>query len=125
MRMIDFDALIGSLPPGRLRREGKTAAAMISIYCRDTHGKDALCPACTELLQFAAARLSCCPFGSGKPRCSDCTVHCYRGRPGLRESMREVMRYAGPRMLLRHPVLALQHLLDRFRTTRRSESRPS
>ncbi len=26
--------------------------------------------------------------------------------------MREVMRFAGPRMLARHPYLAIRHLLD-------------
>ena len=26
--------------------------------------------------------------------------------------MKQVMRYAGPRMLWRHPILAIRHLLD-------------
>ena len=46
-------------------------------------------------------------FGPDKPVCSKCPVHCYR--PELRERIRGVMRYAGPRMLYRHPVLALRH----------------
>ena len=29
-----------------------------------------------------------------------------------RERVRQAMRWAGPRMLLRHPVLAVRHLLD-------------
>jgi len=29
--------------------------------------------------------------------------------------VREVMRYAGPRMLLRHPWQALRHILDKLR----------
>jgi hypothetical protein len=33
----------------------------------------------------------------------------------MRGQVREVMRYAGPRMLLRHPVLAVLHLLDGMR----------
>jgi hypothetical protein len=32
----------------------------------------------------------------------------------MREAVREVMRYAGPRMALRHPILAFLHLLDGF-----------
>jgi len=28
------------------------------------------------------------------------------------------MRYAGPRMLRRHPLLAIAHILDNFRTAR-------
>jgi hypothetical protein len=30
----------------------------------------------------------------------------------MRERVREVMRYSGPRMLTRHPVLAVAHLVD-------------
>jgi hypothetical protein len=30
----------------------------------------------------------------------------------MRERVREVMRYAGPRMLLHHPWLAICHLVD-------------
>jgi hypothetical protein len=29
--------------------------------------------------------------------------------------MKTVMRYAGPRMLWRHPILSLRHWLDGFR----------
>lgn len=30
----------------------------------------------------------------------------------MRERVKQVMRYAGPRMMLKHPLLALQHLFD-------------
>jgi hypothetical protein len=30
----------------------------------------------------------------------------------MSDKIRTVMRYAGPRMLLRHPILAIGHLLD-------------
>jgi hypothetical protein len=33
----------------------------------------------------------------------------------MRETIRIVMRYAGPRMLVYHPILAIQHLLDGMR----------
>ncbi len=33
----------------------------------------------------------------------------------MRERVRVVMRYAGPRMLFRHPILAVRHLLDERR----------
>ena len=42
-----------------------------------------------------------------------CPVHCYEA--AMRERVRQVMRYAGPRMLLRHPILALLHLRDERR----------
>jgi hypothetical protein len=36
----------------------------------------------------------------------------------MREKIRDVMRYAGPRMLLTHPVMAIAHLLDGLRKPR-------
>jgi len=59
-----------------------------------------------------------CPFKEGKPVCSACSIHCYK--PAMREGIRQVMRYAGPRMLLRHPLLTLAHFLDRMARKRTS-----
>jgi len=95
----------------RIAREWKTVQAMIRIYCRNLHGgKKALCAACEELRLYAEKRLERCPFAEEKPTCVMCPVHCYEAT--MRERVRQVMRYAGPRMLLRHPVLALLHLRD-------------
>ena len=66
-----------------------------------------------ELLAYARARLSRCPYQEGKTTCARCPVHCYR--PAMRARIRRVMRYAGPRMLTRHPLLALRHLIDGLR----------
>jgi len=99
----------------RLERERRTVEAMIRLYCADHHGLDdgAPCAACRELADYARARLERCPFGGQKPTCARCPVHCYR--PEMRERIRAVMRYAGPRMLLRHPAMALLHLVDGLR----------
>lgn len=95
----------------RLARELATLAAMIRIYCHDVHAEDdGLCDGCAALLAYATRRLDRCVFGDGKPTCAKCTVHCYSA--ALREQVRVVMRYAGPRMLWRHPVLALRHTID-------------
>ena len=96
----------------RLRRERQTIQAMFRIYCRDRHGlaDQQLCPACQDLEDYALARLAGCPFQENKPACAKCAVHCYR--PEMRQRVRQVMRYAGPKMLLHHPLLALRHLLD-------------
>ena len=105
-----------SRTPARIERERRTLAAMIGLYCRAHHGggeADRLCAACAELHAYARARLERCPFGSDKPACSRCTTHCYK--PVMRARIREVMRFAGPRMLTRHPVLALHHLRDNRR----------
>ena len=84
---------------------------MIGLYCRAHHpGFEQPCPECGGLLEYALRRIERCRFGLGKPVCSKCPVHCYA--PGPRERIRQVMRFAGPRMLLAHPLLALLHLLD-------------
>ena len=69
-----------------------------------------MCSQCRELLAYAEARLERCPFGLEKPTCSKCPIHCYK--PDMREEIREVMSYAGPRMLKKHPVLGIRHLID-------------
>jgi hypothetical protein len=69
-----------------------------------------LCAACEGLLEYARERLDRCPFQERKTTCVNCAVHCYRAE--RREQIRDVMRYAGPRMLWRHPILTIWHLLD-------------
>jgi hypothetical protein len=84
---------------------------MIRIYCRDRHGsQDEICAECRSLQGYAQKRLDQCPFRADKPTCARCTVHCYK--PVMRERIREVMRYAGPRMVRRHPVLTFFHVMD-------------
>ena len=95
----------------RRKRELKTVAAMIRIYCRNHHPGGALpCPRCAGLLDYATRRLERCVFGDAKPTCAKCTVHCFSAEK--REQVKVVMRWAGPRMLLHHPLLAILHLLD-------------
>ncbi len=97
-----------------LAREGQTIAAMIGCYCEGHHHVNtALCPECRQLLDYAALRLERCRFGAEKPVCAKCPVHCYQRV--RREQVKEVMRYAGPRMLWQHPILSLCHWLDGFR----------
>lgn len=102
---------MNDLEQGRLRREWRTLEAMIVLYCHSQHGgrRRALCPSCSEFRDYARVRLERCPFGAEKPTCAHCTVHCYRPEP--RELARAIMRWAGPKMLLRHPYLAAMHLL--------------
>ncbi len=93
--------------------------AMVRIYCRAHHGGDKLCAECSELLEYAFCRLDRCPFGAEKPTCANCPIHCYK--PAMRDRVKVVMRYAGPRMTLRHPILAAFHILDGYR---RAPERP-
>lgn len=62
-----------------------------------------------EVLSYAMDRSERCPFMESKAFCSNCKVHCYR--PEMREKIRDVMRFSGPRMLFYHPVLAVSHML--------------
>ena len=96
----------------RLAREWLTMTKMVGIYCADHHdgSAESLCAACEEFLGYAERRLEKCPYGEDKPTCSNCPIHCYK--PAMRERVREVMGYAGPRMVLRHPILAILHQLD-------------
>lgn len=99
----------------RIRREKKTISVMIELYCRDRHdGRGGtLCDDCSELRDYAMQRIDKCPFCLSKPTCVNCPIHCYQ--PDVRERVRTVMRYSGPRMLGRHPVLAVLHKLDGLR----------
>ena len=99
------------LGTSRLARELRTIKAMLRIACRDRHGTaDGLCADCSALADYAAKRLALCPYGADKPTCVNCPTHCYK--PEMRERVRQVMRYAGPRMLTRHPILAILHIMD-------------
>lgn len=96
----------------RIEREKVTIRRMIRIYCRHHHQpKEDLCDECQELQVYALARVEHCVFGKNKPVCAECTVHCYK--KDMREKVRQVMRFAGPRMLFRHPVLAIMHMVDK------------
>lgn len=103
-----------SVTTPRLSREFVTMDRMVRMYCRAHHaaghGGAETCEQCSGFLSYAETRLEKCPYGEDKPTCAKCPVHCYKH--AQREFARDVMRWAGPRMLLRHPYLAIRHLLD-------------
>jgi hypothetical protein len=105
----------------RRAREWKTLDAMIRMYCRGHHKDPQPCAECAALSDYARRRLERCVFGDAKPTCAKCVVHCYNER--MRERVREVMRWAGPRMMLRHPVMAILHKLDGLRPSVRLPQR--
>jgi hypothetical protein len=99
----------------RLARERLTIARMVDLYCRAHHPEHETgwCADCREFMNYADLRLRKCPYGEDKPTCANCPIHCYK--PERREQARTIMRYAGPRMLLSHPLLAIAHQLDGLR----------
>ena len=102
-------------------REKRTVSEMISLYCRKNHHtkKGQMCDECRELAEYAALRSDKCPFMAEKTFCSNCKVHCYK--PEMREKIRRVMRFSGPRMLFHHPVMAISHVIESKKEKRRME----
>ena len=104
------------------QREKETVSLMIRLYCRKKHGTGAqLCESCAALEAYAKKRSDLCPFMETKTFCSNCSVHCYQ--PEMRENIREVMRFSGPRMMLVHPVMAIRHLIESKKEKKKLQSR--
>ena len=92
-------------------QEKRIVSLMIRTYCRGHHGtRQGLCPECQALQEYALLRADRCPFIETKTFCSNCKVHCYK--PEMREKIREVMRFSGPRMLFHHPIAAIRHVVE-------------
>jgi hypothetical protein len=95
----------------RRDQEEKTIRIMIRMFCAGRHkSRSGLCAECSGLLEYALERVGKCRFGENKPVCRNCSVHCYK--PEMREKIKRVMRYAGPRLLFRNPLLSLIHAID-------------
>ena len=104
------------------RKEQYVVEEMIRLYCRKNHeGYDRssgrMCPSCRQLSDYARLRSEKCPFMEEKTFCSNCKVHCYK--PEMREKIRQVMRFSGPRMLLCHPFPAVWHVVCSVREKRK------
>ncbi|WP_238550307.1 nitrous oxide-stimulated promoter family protein [Dickeya dadantii] len=114
----------------RIQREIRTIQAMLTLYERAFPAPADDADYYVKLRDYALNRLQKCYYGENKPACKQCPIHCYQ--PAKREAIKVVMRWAGPRMLLYHPILAIRHLLDdrkpapaapqRSRTGKRPES---
>ncbi|MGM3169811.1 nitrous oxide-stimulated promoter family protein [Dickeya chrysanthemi] len=114
----------------RIQREIRTIRAMLALYERSFPAPADDADYYARLQDYALKRLRKCYYGENKPACKQCPIHCYQ--PAKREAIKAIMRWAGPRMLLHHPILAIRHLLDdrkpvpaappRGRTAREPES---
>lgn len=99
------------------KKEQKVVKEMIRLYCHHVHHENDICTECQELLDYAINRSEKCPFMEEKTFCANCKVHCYS--PIMREKIRAVMRYSGPRMLFYHPLLASWHLICSIKEKRK------
>lgn len=95
------------------KREAKQniVETMIALYCRKVHGnkKGALCEECAALSVYCLQKTQKCPFGDTDNFCSFCKIHCYC--PQMREKIKKVMRFSGPRLLFIHPIMVIRHML--------------
>ena len=91
-------------------REKRIVTEMIRLYCRKNHNSKTLCAECKALAEYASMRSEKCPFMETKTFCANCKVHCYK--PEMREKIRTVMRFSGPRMILYHPIMAVRHVIE-------------
>ena len=99
----------------RLLKDEDTLRAMGRIYCEAHHqGEkdiDGLCPECAACIAYSIQRTRKCPK-LHKGNCDQCEIRCYA--PEMRQQIRTIMAYAGPRMIYRHPVMAVRHLQKKF-----------
>lgn len=97
------------------QKEQYVVEEMIRLYCKKKHkdqwkqkGND-MCDECRQLAEYAKFRSEKCPFMEHKTFCANCKVHCYK--PDMREKIRNVMKFSGPRMIIYHPFLAVYHVI--------------
>ena len=105
----------------RRQREKRTVSQMTALFCAGHHTAadrtetaycgEAVCPECKAIDDYAVLRTDRCRRMENKVSCEKCGNHCYR--PEEQEKIRAIMRYAGPRMLTKHPVAAVRHLMGK------------
>lgn len=124
-----------------VRKDTRLLGDFAAIYCRGKHAvaertqlvsdgaslgvygarPPCVCAECADLLVYAEQRRAACPKDP-KPFCSYCDTHCYRLE--MRERMRDVMRYAGPRSLLTgHAIDGIKHVIDGRKAKKAAEAR--
>jgi predicted amidophosphoribosyltransferase len=104
----------GDVMAGKLEREKVTILKMVKIYCARFHKPDGeLCAECQDLAEYAVECVMRCRYGEDKPACGLCPTNCFSGDSYTR--IAAIMRYAGPRMLYKHPLLAFSHIYDAVR----------
>jgi hypothetical protein len=96
--------------PDRPKKPLESAGADLGVYGETP----VVCEECAALLAYAEKRRALCPQdkpGKPKPFCSHCETHCYKLE--MRDLMRDVMRYAGPRSMLHgHAIDGVRHMIE-------------
>lgn len=95
----------------RIENEKRVVLRMIELYCKHRLGLKEVNEEYKQLGEYACKRLDYCRFGEKKSACKKCPIHCYS--PIMRQKIRDVMRWVGPRMLLFDPIAAIRHIFNR------------
>lgn len=93
-----------------------TLLGLFKIYCAHEHAdkaegieNDSLCPSCRVSLDYSLERTLTCKLKGSGQLCSSCPVHCFE--PDQRENIRKIMRFSGPRLIWKSPLLAIRYVL--------------
>lgn len=93
----------------------------VEVYCGGKHvdiekqsfqlpeglGERMVCADCAAFMAYAISKRLKCPLEAEKPTCKHCRVHCYD--KARREKVREIMSYAGRKLMMRGRVDYLWH----------------
>jgi hypothetical protein len=104
--------------------EKRVVGNMIAIYCRAHHhtSRKELCAECARLCNYSMERLEHCLYGEKKPVCSACPIHCYREDKRLQ--IKDVMRFSGRKMMLKHPIDAIIYMVKNSRVQKNKKNEP-
>lgn len=91
----------------KIEKEKRISFLMIDLYYKK-HKNESISK--EELKEYVELRLDKCPFQENKTFCSNCKIHCYK--KDMKEQIKKVMRYSGPKMIFHHPILAIKHLIE-------------
>jgi len=111
-------AKLATSDPNAIQQDTDKLVRFLSMFCEAHHGHrlrepfifehtkvpakvsagPELCDECKRLLRHAIVMRVHCPLDP-KPKCRNCPQHCYR--PAYKDQMEKVMKYAGPRSLLK------------------------
>lgn len=95
----------------RIDNEKRVVEQMVKLYCLRKLHLPAIDDEHKGLIAYAHKRLDGCKFSEQKKACQHCPIHCYK--PDMREKIRAIMRWAGPRMIIYNPIAAIRHLLNK------------
>jgi hypothetical protein len=99
----------------KIENEKSAVEQMIKLYCRKHHAGDTIsfpCDECSTMIDYAFLKLDKCIYGDKKPSCKNCSSHCYNQK--MRDKIKAVMRYSGPRLIYYYPILSIKYLINKI-----------